>query len=76
MTVVVNMHKPYFIFMSCHGYEGIMPVSFTPLQVKYYHLFLFHRRKISCKLKYVCYIMSMEMFTQLTEKVINIQGER
>jgi len=26
MTVVINMHEPYFIFMtyvmSCHGYEG------------------------------------------------------
>jgi len=23
MTVVINMHKPYFQDMHCHGYEGI-----------------------------------------------------
>jgi len=32
MTVVINMHKPYFIFMSCHGYEDVMLVLCTPLQ--------------------------------------------
>jgi len=29
--------------MSCHGYEGVMPVLCTPLQVKcYQHFFLFY----------------------------------
>jgi len=36
MTVVINMHKPYFIFKTCHGYEGAMSVLCTPLQVKCY----------------------------------------
>jgi len=37
MTVLINMHKPYFIFKtSCHGYEGVMSVLYTPLQVKCY----------------------------------------
>jgi len=40
MTVVINMHKPYFIFKTCHGYEGVMPVLWTPLQVKCYRTFL------------------------------------
>jgi len=36
MTVVINMHKPYFIFMTyCHGYEGVLC---TPLQVKCYFI--------------------------------------
>jgi len=26
--------------MSCHGYEGVMPVSCTPLQVKCYQVFI------------------------------------
>jgi len=30
MTVVINMHKPYFIFKTC-----VMPVLCTPLQVKF-----------------------------------------
>jgi len=37
MTVVINMHKPYFTFktyLSCHGYEGVLSVLFTHLQVK------------------------------------------
>jgi len=42
LTVVINMHKPSFIFitydMSCHGYEGVMSVLCTPLQVKCYHI--------------------------------------
>jgi len=40
MTVVINMHKPYFRtysrHMSCDGYEGVMSVLCTPLQVKCY----------------------------------------
>jgi len=31
MTVVINMHKPSFIFITC-----VMPVLCTPLQVKCY----------------------------------------
>jgi len=30
-TVVINMHKPSY---SRHGYEGVMSVLCTPLQVK------------------------------------------
>jgi len=43
MTVVTNMHKPFFIFKTyvCHGYEGVMPVLCTPLQVKCYQLCLY-----------------------------------
>jgi len=36
MTVVLNMHKPYY--MSCHGYEGVMSVLCTSLQVKCYQI--------------------------------------
>jgi len=43
MIVVINMHKHYFIFktycMSCYGYEGVMSVLCTPLQVKCYLFF-------------------------------------
>jgi len=35
MAVVINMHKPYFIFKTCvmSCYEGVMSVLCTPLQV-------------------------------------------
>jgi len=33
MTVVMNMHKPYFIFKT---YDGVISVLCTPLQVKCY----------------------------------------
>jgi len=36
MTVFINMHKLYLIFKTCHGYEGVMSVLFTFLQVKCY----------------------------------------
>jgi len=45
MTVIINMHKPYFIFMTyvmswllkCH------PVVCTPLQVKFYPTALYEK---------------------------------
>jgi len=39
MTVIINMHKT---MRSCHGYEGIMSVLCTPLQVKCYQTFVSH----------------------------------
>jgi len=30
MIVVTNMHKPYFILITCHDYEGVMSVLNTP----------------------------------------------
>jgi len=33
MTLVTNMHKTSFIFITCHDYEGVMLVLCTPLQV-------------------------------------------
>jgi len=33
ITVVTNMHKTS---MSCHDYEGVMSVLYTPIQVKCY----------------------------------------
>jgi len=40
-TLNDSRHKPYFMFMSCHGYEGVMSVLCTPLQVKCYPVKLF-----------------------------------
>jgi len=39
MTVVINPSS-CSRHMSCHGYEGVMPVLCTPLQVKCYRLFM------------------------------------
>jgi len=43
MTLNDSCHKPFFIFKTyvCHGYEGVMPVLCTPLQVKCYQLCLY-----------------------------------
>jgi len=38
MTVVINLTS-YSRHMSCHGYEGVMSVLWTPLQVKCYQTF-------------------------------------
>jgi len=38
MTVVINLTS-YSRHMSCHGYEGVMSVLWTPLQVKCYREF-------------------------------------
>jgi len=40
MTVVTNMHKTSFVFITCHVYESVMHVLCTPLQVKCYQMFL------------------------------------
>jgi len=38
LTVIINPPS-YSRHMSCHGYEGVMSVSCTPLQVKCYQIF-------------------------------------
>jgi len=42
MTAVINMHKltSYSRHMPCQGYEDVMSVLCTPLQVKCYRFFL------------------------------------
>jgi len=40
MTLNDSCHKhAYFIFITCHDYEGVMLVLRTPLQVMCYHIY-------------------------------------